>query len=43
VTVTGYKEEVSISGDALTRNHNNKTLLVDDEFVPTATGKLKFS
>lgn len=43
VTVTGYKEEVSISADALDKHHNNKTLLVDDEFVPTATGKLKFS
>jgi hypothetical protein len=43
VTVTGYKEEVSISGSALDVNKGNKTLLVDDEFVPTASGKLKFS
>ena len=43
VTVTGYKEEVSISGMALDRNQGKKTLLVNEQFVGTATGKLKFS
>lgn len=42
VTVTGYSEVVSIAKEALDVSDKHKRLVVNDQLVPTSTGKLKF-